>query len=67
MKIKILPVMICLGCIFLRVFPSYGQTSREERASTVWATVIRWNNEVPTTTADKSFTIAVSLRSNDSL
>jgi hypothetical protein len=58
--------------MLLRVFPSFGQTSWKETTSTGWATagwatVTNWTNEVPNTTVDNNFTIAVNLRSNNSL
>ena len=52
MKIKILPIIICLVCTFFKVFPSFGQTSWKGTTSTGWSTATNWTNGVPTAAVD---------------
>src|SRR5450432_1680620 len=52
MKIKILPVIIYMACIFLKVFPSFGQSTSWKGTSTDWGTAANWTNGKPTSSLD---------------
>ena len=54
MKIKTLPVIICLACILFKVFSCFGQTTTSWTGvtNTAWATSTNWTGGVPSSTKD---------------